>query len=98
MIPMMNTGMMVAMKASEKTIKVAISPDIQGAKAYSLLDKEQQAILRYALSDFAKKNNMEISFFACLKGLGEVCWGFEKKTTMNRKPAVRLSLRKKITV
>ena len=97
-IPVMNEGMMIAMKASEKTIIVAISPDLQGAKAYSLLDKEQQGVLKYALMNFAKRNNMHISFFACLKGLGEVMWGYEKKTTRNRRPCLQLKLRKTITI
>ena len=96
MIPMMHKGMMVAMKASEKTIKVAISPGVQDEGAYESLDKEQKAVLRYALVDFAKKKNMTISLFNCLKGTGEICWGYEAKTTRNRKPCLQLGLRKRI--
>lgn len=98
MFPMLNTGMMKRMKASERTIIVAISPDIQGSGAYRKLDAEQKAVLRYAIVDFAKRRNMRVSLFNCLKGTGDICWGYEAKTTRNRKPAVRLGLRKKLEI
>ena len=96
---MMNKGMMKRMKASEgPPIIVAITPDIQGTKAYSLLDKEQKAVLRYALKDYSKRHKVKIAFFSCLKGLGEICWGFEAKTKRNRKPALKVWSRKSVTV
>ena len=95
---MMNKGLMKRMKASEKNIVVAISPDIQGSGAYTDLDKEQKSVLKYAIMDYAKRHNMNVSLFNCLKGTGEICWGFEAKTTRNRKPAVRVGVRKKVAV
>ena len=97
MMPMMmNKGMMKAMKASEgPPVIVAITPDVQGAKAYSLLDTEQKGVLRYALVDYAKRHKVKMSLYPCLKGLGEICWGFEAKTNRNRKPALKLWPRKK---
>jgi len=98
MIPgMMNRGMAKVMKASEgKPIVVAISPDIQGTAAFGFLDIEQKSLLRYALKDYAKRHRVKISLDNCLKGTGEICWGFEAKTRLNRKPALKMGVRKKI--
>ena len=94
---MMNKGYVKAMKASEgPPIIVAITPDVQGEAAYKNLDREQKSLLRYALKDYAKRHNVAMSLYPCLKGTGEICWGFEAKTNRNRKPSLKLGPRKKV--
>ncbi len=77
----------------------AISPDIQGVNAYRLLDTEQKAILHYALKDFLKtESSGSCSLWTCMRGAGDVCWAFEKKTRHNPKPALKIWPRKTIKV
>jgi len=97
MIGMMVKGMMKAMKASEgPPIIVAISPDMQGLRAYDLLGAEQKGVLRYALVDYGKRHKVKVSLWPCIRGTGEICWGFEAKTNRNKRPALRLWPRRKV--
>lgn len=77
----------------------AISPDIQGVNAYRLLDTEQKAILHYALKDVLKDKGIgTLEIQSCIRGLGSLCWAFEKKTKFNRKPAMKIWPRKTIKI
>jgi hypothetical protein len=69
----------------------AISPDIQGERAYDLLSNEQKATLIYALNDMAEGRGLTVRpMSAWIRGHGELRWAFEKRTILNKKPALKI--------
>ncbi len=90
------------MKMAAKNARVLIdpiSPNIQGEGAYRLLDTEQKSILHTALKNVMDTGELPTcSIESCIRGLGDICWAVEKKTTKNRNPALHLKARETIKV
>ena len=90
------------MKLAGKNARVLvdpISPNIQGIGAYRLLNTEQKAMLHAGLKNVMETGELPTcSIESCIRGTGEICWAFEKKTTKNPMTALHLKARETIKV
>ena len=77
--------------------RLTISPGIQGERAFDELNAEQKCVLIHALNEKADRMGLVVRpMSSWLRGYGDLWWGYERKTTKNRRPALKIKVRPKI--